>query len=199
MYPDVLQKLIESFKILPGVGDKTAERYALALLDADETEIEAFAKNLVRVKKELHYCEVCGNLTDHTVCPICEDSERDHATIFVVANAKDVLAMEKAGVYKGVYHVLNGLISTNKGILPQDLNIQKLLDRARNAREVILATNTTMDGETTAMYLEKLLTTTYPDLIVSRIARGLPTGGLLDYADEMTLSHALYDRKQVKG
>ena len=199
MYPEILQRLIESLKILPGVGEKTAERYALSLLDVPDEEIENMANILLKIKKELHYCEVCGNLTDSTRCSICEDSSRDHSTIFVVANTKDVLAMEKANVFHGVYHVLNGLICTSKGILPQDLNISSLLDRAKEAKEVILATNTTMDGETTAMYLEKLLSTTYPNLLVSRIARGLPTGGLLDYADEITLSHALEDRKQVKG
>lgn len=199
MYPEVLQQLIEAFKILPGVGEKTAERYALSLLDIPDEEIENMASSLTRLKKELHYCKECGNLTDQDTCSICQDTNRDHSTIFVVATTKDILAMEKTGVYHGVYHVLNGLISTSKGILPQNLNIDSLLERSKHAREVILATNTTMDGETTAMYLEKLLSTTCPDLTVSRIARGLPTGGLLDYADEMTLSHALEDRKQVKG
>ena len=199
MYPEVLQQLIEAFKILPGVGEKTAERYALSLLDIPDEEIENMASSLTRLKKELHYCKECGNLTDQDTCSICQDTTRDYSTIFVVATTKDILAMEKTGVYHGVYHVLNGLISTSKGILPQNLNIDSLLERSKHAREVILATNTTMDGETTAMYLEKLLSTTCPDLTVSRIARGLPTGGLLDYADEMTLSHALEDRKQVKG
>ncbi len=199
MYPEVLQQLIEAFKILPGVGEKTAERYALSLLDIPDEEIENMASSLTRLKKELHYCKECGNLTDQDTCSICQDTTRDHSIIFVVATTKDILAMEKTGVYHGVYHVLNGLISTSKGILPQNLNIDSLLERSKHAREVILATNTTMDGETTAMYLEKLLSTTCPDLTVSRIARGLPTGGLLDYADEMTLSHALEDRKQVKG
>ena len=199
MYPEVLQQLIEAFKILPGVGEKTAERYALSLLDIPDEEIENMASSLTRLKKELHYCKECGNLTDQDTCSICQDTTRDYSTIFVVATTKDILAMEKTGVYHGVYHVLNGLISTSKGILPQNLNIDSLLERSKHAREVILATNTTMDGETTAMYLEKLLSTTCPNLTVSRIARGLPTGGLLDYADEMTLSHALEDRKQVKG
>ena len=199
MYPEVLQQLIEAFKILPGVGEKTAERYALSLLDIPDEEIENMASSLTRLKKELHYCKECGNLTDQDTCSICQDTTRDHSTIFVVATTKDILAMEKTGVYHGVYHVLNGLISTSKGILPQNLNIDSLLERSKHAREVILATNTTMDGETTAMYLENLLSTTCPNLTVSRIARGLPTGGLLDYADEMTLSHALEDRKQVKG
>ncbi len=197
MYPESLRKLIESFKMLPGVGEKTAERYALLISEMDTIEVEEFANALLDVKKNLKHCSVCGNLSDHDKCEICSDNERDHETIFVVASSKDIIAMEKTGEYQGVYHVLNGLISTTKGIMPDDLNIQSLIDRAKDAKEVILATNTTIDGETTAMYLDKLLSSTYPDLLVTRIAHGLPVGGLLDYADEMTLSHALSDRRKM--
>lgn len=196
-YPKSLENLIENFRRLPGVGAKTAERYALLVSDMDSEDVEAFANALLDVKNKLRRCRICGNISDEDECDICRDTSRDHQTIFVVESAKDVLAMEKTGDYKGVYHVLNGLISTSKGVLPEDLNIPDLIDRAKDAKEIILATSATMDGETTAMYLDKLLHQAYPDLLVTRIAHGLPSGGLLDYADEMTLSHALSDRKRM--
>lgn len=199
MYPESLEKLIEYFRMLPGVGAKTAERYALLVSEMDLDVIENFASAMVDVKKKLHHCRICGNLSDRDECDICSDPSRDHETISVVASPKDVIAMEKTGEFCGVYHVLNGLISTTKGIMPDDLNIASLLQRAQGAKEIILATNTTLDGETTAMYLDRLLNDRYPDLLVTRIAHGLPSGGLLDYADEMTLAHALSDRRKMKG
>jgi recombination protein RecR len=197
MYPQSLQVLIERFRQLPGVGEKTAERYALAVVDMDTEAAEQFAEAVSDVKKKLTYCKVCGNLTEQEECEICSDPERDHQQIFVVQSAKDVLAMEKTGEYHGVYHVLNGLISATKGIMPEDLTIDHLVERAKNAKEIILATDTTMDGETTAMYLDKLLHEKCPEVLVTRIAHGLPSGGMLDYADEMTLAHALSDRRRM--
>jgi recombination protein RecR len=197
MYPQSLQVLIERFRELPGVGEKTAERYALSVIDMDSQTAAQFADAIVDVKKKLTYCRTCGNLTEQDECEICSDSDRDHRQIFVVQSAKDVLAMEKTGEYHGVYHVLNGLISTSKGIMPEDLTIDHLVERAKNADEIILATNTTMDGETTAMYLDKLLKEQCPNVLVTRIAHGLPSGGMLDYADEMTLAHALSDRRRM--
>ena len=197
MYPQSLQVLIERFRELPGVGEKTAERYALSVIDMDMETAEQFASAIEDVKKKLTYCKTCGNLTEQEECDICSDSERNHKQIFVVQSAKDVLAMEKTGEYHGVYHVLNGLISTTKGIMPEDLTIDLLVERAKNADEIILATNTTMDGETTAMYLDKLLKDQCPNVLVTRIAHGLPSGGMLDYADEMTLAHALSDRRRM--
>ena len=197
MYPKSLQELIESFRGLPGVGEKTAERYALAILDSNENDVRRFAEKLVEVKTKLHYCKKCGNLTENDECEICRDENRNHDVIFVVQSVKDVIAMEKTNEYHGVYHVLNGLISTTKGIMPEDLNIDSLLNRAKDAKEIILATNTTMDGETTAMYLNKLLKEVCPDVLITRIAHGLPSGGMLDYADEMTLAHALSDRRTM--
>lgn len=197
MYPKSLQELIESFRELPGVGEKTAERYALAILDSNENDVRRFAEKLVEVKAKLHYCKKCGNLTENDECEICRDENRNHDVIFVVQSVKDVIAMEKTNEYHGVYHVLNGLISTTKGIMPEDLNIDSLLNRAKDAKEIILATNTTMDGETTAMYLNKLLKEVCPDVLITRIAHGLPSGGMLDYADEMTLAHALSDRRTM--
>ena len=197
MYPKSLQELIERFRDLPGVGEKSAERYALSILDRNEADVQAFAKALVDVKEKLHYCNVCGNLTEEDTCEICSNHDRNHDVIFVVQSAKDVIAMERTNEYHGVYHVLNGLISTSKGVMPEDLNIDSLLQRAKISKEVILATNTTMDGEMTAMYLNKLLKEECPGVLITRIAHGLPSGGMLDYADEMTLAHALSDRKTM--
>ena len=198
MYPSSLQKLIESFRSLPGVGEKTAERYALSVSEMDPQRVEEFAMALNDVRTKLRRCTVCGNLSDQEECEICRNPDRSHRQIFVVQSPKDVIAMEKAGEYRGVYHVLNGVISPSKGVMPEDLEIDKLVERAADCEEVILATSNTMDGETTAMYLDRLLREQYPDLLVTRIAHGLPEGGLLDYADEMTLAYALGNRRSMK-
>ncbi len=197
MYPKSLQNLIDSFRMLPGVGEKTAERYALLITEADQSDVELFATSLLDVKNKLHHCNICGNLSEEEKCPICLDSTRDDKQIFVVQSAKDVMAMERTNEYHGVYHVLNGLISPTKGIMPEDLNIESLMERAKEAKEIIIATSATLDGETTSLYLSKLLADKYPDLLVTRIAHGLPSGGLLDYADELTLTHALENRRKV--
>ena len=198
MYPSSIQKLIESFRSLPGVGEKTAERYALSVSEMDPQKVEEFALALNDVRTKLRRCTVCGNLSDQEECEICRNPDRSHKQIFVVQSPKDVIAMEKAGEYRGVYHVLNGVISPSKGVMPEDLEIDKLVERAADCEEVILATSNTMDGETTAMYLDRLLREQYPDLLVTRIAHGLPAGGLLDYADEMTLAYALSNRRSMK-
>lgn len=197
MYPKSLQELIEHFRRLPGVGEKTAERYALSVTDMEELDVREFAQALVNIKEKLTHCRICGNLSESEECSICSDNGRNKKLIFVVQSAKDVLAMEKTNEYHGVYHVLNGLISSSKGKMPEDLNIDDLLKRAGDADEVILATSTTMDGETTAMYLSKLLKEQCPEVLVTRIAHGLPSGGMLDYADEITLTHALSDRRRM--
>ena len=198
MYPQSLQNLIDAFRRLPGVGEKTAERYALSVIDMNEQDIIAFSKALSDIRTHLKHCSICGNLCEDDTCSICSDPNRDNRTVFVVQSAKDILAMEKTGEYKGVYHVLNGLICPSKGIMPDDLNIDSLVKRAADADEIILGTSTTMDGETTSMYLHRLLQEQYPNLNITRIAHGLPSGGLLDYADEMTLAHALSDRLSMK-
>ena len=197
MYPASLQKLIESFRMLPGVGEKTAERYALLISEADETDVREFAQAMLDVREKLTHCRICGNLTESEECEICRNTDRNHRQILVVQSAKDVIAMERTGEYCGVYHVLNGLISTSKGIMPDDLNIDTLVRRASDCDEIILATSATMDGETTAMYLDRLLKDSNPDLLITRIAHGLPSGGMLDYADEITLMHALTDRRKM--
>lgn len=198
MYPKSLNQLIESFRMLPGVGEKTAERYALSTFERSEDDIKQFAQSLLDVKEKLHHCPVCGNLTEEETCEICSDEKRNHQQILVVQSAKDVIALERTGEYKGVYHVLNGVLSPSKGILPEDLNINALLERAKQAEEIILATSATMDGETTALYLNKVLAQQVPGIKVTRIAHGIPAGGMLDYADEMTLSHALSDRRVME-
>ena len=197
MYPASLSALIEMFRTLPGVGEKTAERYALSVADQPHEEIERFARVMMGMKDHLHHCQVCGNFSDSDTCEICKNTERNHRQIFVVQSPRDVIAMEKTGEYNGVYHVLNGLISSSKGIMPEDLNIESLVERAKESDEVILATSATMDGETTSMYLDRLIKKECPGVLVTRIAHGLPAGGLLDYADEITLSHALSDRKTI--
>ncbi|MCH4207715.1 MAG: recombination mediator RecR [Solobacterium sp.] len=197
MYPTSLENLIECFRRLPGVGEKTAERYALLISEESEEDVRQFADALIQVKAKLTHCSVCGNLSEESECEICKDTSRNHRQIFVVASPRDVIAMERTNEYHGVYHVLNGLISSSKGIMPEHLNIDSLVKRAAQADEIILATNATIDGETTSMYLDRLLKQKYPNILITRIAHGLPSGGMLDYADEMTLTHALTDRRKM--
>ena len=194
MYPESIEKLIECFKILPSVGNKTAERYALAMLEAPKEKIEQLIEALQLVSNEIKRCPICGNLTDKQLCSICCDENRDNTTICIVQQPKDVIAMEKVKSYKGLYHVLYGAISPLKGILPEDLNIESLFSRINeNIKEVIIATNPTMEGDTTALYLLKALKK-YPNITITKLANGLPIGANLDYADEMTLTRALDGR-----
>lgn len=194
MYPESIEKLIECFKILPSVGNKTAERYALAMLEAPKEKIKQLIEALQLVSNEIKRCPICGNLTDKQLCSICCDENRDNTTICIVQQPKDVIAMEKVKSYKGLYHVLYGAISPLKGILPEDLNIESLFSRINeNIKEVIIATNPTMEGDTTALYLIKALKK-YPNITITKLANGLPIGANLDYADEMTLTRALDGR-----
>lgn len=197
MYPEKFEDLIAAFRHLPGVGIKTAERYAFTVLDWDQKTLEEMIASLQAVRNGLDVCEVCGNLCEGSECEICSDHTRDHRIICVVQSPKDVIAMEKMNTYNGVYHVLNGVINTAKGIMPQDLNIDSLLRRIdEQTEEVILATNPTVEGETTALYLSKLLED--QNVNVTRIAHGLPMGGHLDYADELTLQKAFEGRKKME-
>lgn len=194
MYPSSIEKLIECFRKLPSVGRKTAERYAMAIFEMSKEEAVDIAQTLIDVTENVRYCSICGNLTEKEICPICEDENRDHSTICVVQNPKDVIALERIGMFNGVYHVLHGAISTTKGILPEDINIDSLLKRIdENTKEIILATNSTIEGDTTALYLSKVLKE-YPHVSVTRLASGLPTGGNLDYVDDVTLIRALQGR-----
>ncbi len=195
MYPLELQKLIELFKKLPGVGNKTAERYALLVLEMEETEVEEFAEGLLEAKRKITECEICGNYTNGDRCDICLDKQRDESVICVVSSARDILAIEKLNSFQGRYHVLGGLISTVNNVMPNDLNIDKLLSRLNNeVKELILAFSPTMEGETTALYLSKKVD---ESIIISHLAQGLPMGGQLEYADEMTLLRSFENRKKV--
>ena len=195
MYPLELQKLIELFKKLPGVGNKTAERYALLVLEMEEAEVEEFAEGLLDAKRKITECEICGNYTNGKHCDICLDAQRDESVICVVSSARDILAIEKLNSFQGRYHVLGGLISTVNNVMPNDLNIDKLLLRLNDeVKELILAFSPTLEGETTALYLSKKVD---ESVVISHLAQGLPMGGQLEYADEMTLLRSFENRKQV--
>lgn len=195
-YPKPFEDLINSFKLLPGVGSKTAERYAYQVLEMKEESVEDFIKAVHDSYYNIHPCKKCGNLTDHEYCEICEDQHRDTSTICVVTQSKDIVAIDRLNDYHGVFHVLGNDISTSKGIMPEDINLKSLLDRIDDStKEVILATNPTIDGETTALYIAKLLE--QRNVVVTRLAHGLPMGGHLDYADELTLSKAIEGRKRI--
>lgn len=196
-YPQPLIELIENLQQLPGVGPKTAERMALYVITKlDEQAVLSMSKALIASKQELMYCQECGNISETPVCTICRDETRDKATFCVVQEPKDVLAFERMGMFKGVYHVLGGVLSPIDGIGPEDLKIIDLLERIKRAEhveEVIIATNPNMEGEATAQYLQSLLVNT--GIKVSRLAHGLPVGGDLDYADEATIMKALEGRR----
>lgn len=195
MYPEAFEKLIEKLEKLPGVGNKTALRYAFKMLEFSKEELEETGKiiqDLSKVKK----CENCGFLTDEDFCKFCKDEGRDNKTLMIVENSQDVVAIEKTNSYHGLYHVLGSLISSTKGIYPDDINFQKLLDRLNNVEEVIIALTSSMDGEMTSLYISKLLEE--KGIKVTRLASGLPMGGSLDYADELTIISALNNRKEIK-
>lgn len=196
-YPEPIAKLIDSFSRLPGIGPKTAGRLAFHVLRMKEEDVLAFAQSLVSVKRNLHYCSVCFNITDTDPCRLCQDKTRDGSVICVVQEPKDVVAMERTKDYNGYYHVLHGAISPMEGIGPDELRIPELLKRLADdqVKELILATNPNIEGEATAMYLSKLVRNF--GLRVTRIAHGLPVGGDLEYADEVTLSKALEGRREI--
>lgn len=194
MYPKVLLQLIEELKKLPGVGNKTAERYALHLLDMPNESVKELALKIVEAKDEIKYCEICGNYTQEKQCPICLDETRDKSILCVVSQPKEILAIERINQFHGVYHVLGGLISPINQVMPDDLRINELVERAKQGvSEVILALNPTMEGETTAYYITKKL----QDFVqISILAQGLPMGGHLEYIDEMTLTRSMKNRKK---
>lgn len=196
-YPEPIAKLIDAFTRLPGIGTKTAGRLAFHVLRMKEEDVLDFAKALVNAKRNLRYCSICCNITDVDPCRICSDKSRDASSICVVQEAKDVVAMERTKEYHGLYHVLHGAISPIEGIGPDDIKIAELLHRLSDERvqELILATNPNIEGEATAMYLSRLVKPF--GVKVTRIAHGLPVGGDLEYADEVTLSKALEGRREV--
>lgn len=196
-YPEPIAKLIEAFSKLPGIGPKTAGRLAFHVLRMKEEDVVDFAKALIHVKRGLVYCSVCCNITDTDPCRICQDKNRDHSIICVIQEPKDLVAMERTREFKGYYHVLHGAISMMEGIGPDEIRLAELLKRLSDERvkELILATNPNVEGEATASYISRLVKPF--DLKVTRIAHGLPVGGDLEYADEVTLTKALEGRREI--
>lgn len=197
-YPRALNKLINELGKLPGIGGKTAQRLAFHILSLSEREAEALAEAIVSAKKNLRYCSECGNLTDQDKCLICSDATRDRSVICVVETPQDVVAMERIREYRGLYHVLHGAISPAEGIGPNDINLKSLITRLQasdEVKEVIIATNPNIEGEATAMYISRLLKPA--GIKVTRIAHGIPVGGDLEYADEVTLLKAIEGRREL--
>ena len=197
MLPDSLKKLIDSFRSLPGIGSKTAERLAFSMLDFDKDHLTSFSNSILDVRDHISYCEKCGNISDGSLCEICSDSSRDFSTIFVVERAKDIILFEKLGVYRGSYHVLNGLISPLDGIGPDDIDLVGLFRRIDNedVHEVILALKPSIEGETTMQYIRKMLES--KNVKISKIATGVPIGTDMEYIDSLTLELAIDERKNM--
>ena len=196
-FPAALQELTDQFARLPGIGGKTAQRLAFHVLSLPAQEAQAFADAIVEAKKAVHTCPLCQNLTDRAVCPICDDPGRDHGLICVVAEPKDVIAMERSREFQGHYHVLHGVISPLNHVTQDDIRIKELLQRVGKGgvREIIMATNPDTEGEATAMYISRLLRPM--EVKVTRLAYGVPVGSQLEYADEVTLSRALEGRQEM--
>ncbi len=196
-FPAALQELADRFARLPGIGGKTAQRLAFHVLELPLEEAEGFANAILAAKSQIHTCPVCQNLTDQELCPICDDDGRDRGLVCVVAEPKDVIAMERSREFHGVYHVLHGVISPLNRVTQEDIKIRELLHRvaAGDIREVIMATNPDTEGEATAMYISRLLRPM--EIRVTRLAYGVPVGSQLEYADEVTLSRALEGRQEI--
>ncbi|MEI3604542.1 recombination mediator RecR [Pseudogracilibacillus sp. SE30717A] len=196
-YPEPISKLIDSFTKLPGIGPKTAVRLAFFVIEMNDDDVVDFAKALVSAKRELNHCAICGHITDQETCAICQDHTRDESIICVVEDSKDVIAMEKMREFNGKYHVLHGSISPMDGIGPEDINVPSLIKRLKenDVKEIILATNPNIEGEATAMYISRLVKPS--GIKATRIAHGLPVGGDLEYADEVTLAKSLEGRREL--
>lgn len=193
---EALSRLQAQFAKLPGIGQKNAMRLAYHIIEMDPDEVKEFAEDMYRARLAVRYCKVCGNLTDREICPICSDESRDKTVVCVVKDSRDVAAFERMREYRGVYHVLGGTISPRAGIGPSDIGIDALIRRINEEgiREVILATNPDVQGEATAVYISRLISS--PDIKVTRIAHGVPVGGELEYTDEITLLKALEGRRE---
>ncbi|WP_225744583.1 recombination mediator RecR [Marinilactibacillus sp. Marseille-P9653] len=196
-YPEPISKLMESYMKLPGIGEKTAARLAFYTVNMNEDDVTKFARSLISVKRDLHYCSICGNMTEQDPCEICQDKTRDRSLILVVEHPKDVISMEKMQEFKGLYHVLQGVLSPIEGTGPEDINIPDLIKRLQNkeVKEVIIATNATAEGEATAMYLSRLIKPS--GISVTRLAHGLSVGSDIEYADEVTLLKAVEGRREM--
>ena len=197
LYSGHINRLIDELSSLPGIGGKSAQRLAFYIINLPKDRVKRLADSITDARENVHYCKECCTLTDEDICPICSNSNRDHRTIMVVENARDLAAYEKTGKYDGVYHVLHGAISPMLGIGPYDIRLTELMTRLQNndVDEVIVATNSSLEGETTAMYISKLIKPT--GIKVTRIASGVPVGGDLEYIDEVTLLRALEGRTEL--
>lgn len=196
LYSGYINKLIEELGALPGIGSKSAQRLAFHLINMPQDRVKRLADTIVEAKANVRYCRECFTLTDKDICPVCADQKRNHKMIMVVENARDLAAYEKTGRYEGVYHVLHGAISPMLGIGPGDIKLKELLERLRgDVEEVIIATNSSLEGETTAMYISKMIKPA--GIRVTRIASGVPVGGDLEYIDEVTLLRALEGRVEL--
>lgn len=195
--PESLNNLIEQFQKLPTIGRKSAERLAMSIVDEDIENVEAFSKSLMEVKERIHHCNICGNLTEEETCKICRDFTRDEEYLCIVEDVRNLIAIEKSGAYRGKYHVLGGLISPSDDISPYKLNIDKLIERLdkEDIKEIILAISSTIEGETTILFISNLLKGR--DIKISKIAQGIPVGSQLEYFDQLTLERALEDRRDV--
>jgi len=197
LYSGHINKLVEELASLPGIGGKSAQRLAFHIINMPKDRVERLTKTISDARENVHYCKICCTLTDDEVCPICSNEKRDHRTIMVVENTRDLAAYEKTGKYEGVYHVLHGAISPMLGVGPSDIKLAELMHRLQteDIDEVIVATNSSLEGETTAMYISKLIKPT--GIKVTRIASGVPVGGDLEYIDEVTLLRALEGRTEL--
>ena len=196
LYSGYINKLIDELATLPGIGNKSAQRLAFFLVNQPKDRVERFARTLMDAKEHVRYCADCYTLTDQEICPVCANQKRDHSTIMVVEDTRDMTAYEKTGKYEGVYHVLHGAISPMLGVGPNDIKLKELIARLEgDVKEVIIATNSSLEGETTAMYISKLIKPV--GVKVTRIASGVPVGGDLEYIDEVTLLRALEGRVEL--
>ena len=198
MFPDSIKYLIQSFKSLPGIGDKTAERLAFSVLDLDDEQIELFSNTLSSIKTNIKKCSKCNTLTENDLCYICSDSVRNKNILCVVEDSKSVFLFEKLGMFNGLYHVLDGLISPLDGINPEDIGIDKLIDRIENEKfsEIVFAFKPSIEGETTSLYIKKVLGGM--NVKITRLASGVPMGADMEYIDSLTLERALNDRKEIE-
>jgi recombination protein RecR len=198
MYPDSIKNLIESFKYLPGIGEKTAERLAFSVLELEEEQVKLFVESLSDVNEKVHKCIVCNTLTENEKCYICNDESRDNKVLCVVEDTKNVFLFEKLGMFQGKYHVLEGLISPLDGVNPEDIGLDKLIDRITNEKfeEIIFAFKPSIEGETTSLYIKRILDGM--NIKVTRLASGVPIGADMEYVDSLTLERALNDRKDIE-